>query len=378
MIDFNKEIEALRHSDCLRFLPETDTANMVNLSTNDYLGLNDRTDLYDEFLGSYSPSTRSMSAASSRLLTGNHLEYRRLEDTLRDLYPTRDALVFNCGYHANAGVLPAIADKGDLVIADKLIHASLIDGMRLCAAAGVATLRFNHNDMTHLRRLLVAHSKAAGRVFVVVESIYSMDGDLAPLADLAELRREFGFWLYVDEAHAVGVRGRRGEGLVGELGLEKDVDVIVGTCGKALASEGAWVVSSPVVRSWLVNKCRTMIFTTGLPPVNVAWTDFIVRKVADMDAERDHLRNLGSWLTVALGLPEPKGGATHIVPFVCGQNAAAVALSGELRGAGFYVLPIRHPTVPLGQARLRFSLKASFTSRDLEPMVELLQTHNLK
>lgn len=378
MIDFNKEIEALRHSDCLRFLPETDTANMVNLSTNDYLGLNDRTDLYDEFLGSYSPSTRSMSAASSRLLTGNHLEYRRLEDTLRDLYPTRDALVFNCGYHANAGVLPAIADKGDLVIADKLIHASLIDGMRLCAAAGVATLRFNHNDMTHLRRLLVAHSKAAGRVFVVVESIYSMDGDLAPLAELAELRREFGFWLYVDEAHAVGVRGRRGEGLVGELGLEKDVDVIVGTCGKALASEGAWVVSSPVVRSWLVNKCRTMIFTTGLPPVNVAWTDFIVRKVADMDAERDHLRNLGSWLTGALGLPEPKGGATQIVPFVCGENAAAVALSGELRGAGFYVLPIRHPTVPLGQARLRFSLKASFTSRDLEPMVELLQTHNQK
>ena len=138
------------------------------------------------------------------------------------------------------------------------------------------------------------------------------------------------------------------------------------------------MVSSPVVRSWLVNKCRTMIFTTGLPPVNVAWTDFIVRKVADMDAERDHLRNLGSWRTGALGLPEPKGGATQIVPFVCGENAAAVALSGELRGAGFYVLPIRHPTVPLGQARLRFSLKASFTSRDLEPMVELLQTHNQK
>lgn len=373
MIDFESELDSMRRADCLRVLPEADTCRMINLSTNDYLGLNDRPGLWEEFLTEYKPSTRSMSAASSRLLTGNHPEYRHLEDTLRSLYGGRAALVFNCGYHANAGVLPALADKEDVVIADKLIHASLIDGMRLCAANGSRVLRFNHNDMAHLRRLLAQVAKqSVGRVFVVVESIYSMDGDVAPLTELAELRREFGFWLYVDEAHAVGVRGKRGEGLVDELGLLPDVDILVGTCGKALASEGAWVISSDVVRQWLVNKCRTLIFTTGLPPVNVAWTDFIVRRVADMQAERANLLSLGRWLTESLCGSSPEGGATQIVPFICGENAEAVRLSRLAREAGFYVLPIRHPTVPKGQARLRLSLKASMRQADIIPLVNLL------
>lgn len=372
MINFQHELDAMRAADCLRTLPEADTTGMVNLSTNDYLGLNDRADLWQSFLAEYQPSTRAMSAASSRLLTGNHPEYRQLERTLSGLYGGRAALVFNCGFHANTGVLPALADKDDIVIADKLIHASLIDGMRLCAANGTRTLRFNHNDMDHLRRLL-SQTQGAGRVFVVVESIYSMDGDMAPLRELAEMRREFGFWLYVDEAHGVGARGARGEGLVGELGLLADVDILVGTCGKALASEGAWVISSDDVRQWLVNKCRTMIFTTGLPPVNVAWTDFIVRRMAVMTAERDNLRQLGAWLTESLGLPVQKGGATQIVPFVCGENSEAVRLSALAREAGFLVLPIRHPTVPKGQARLRLSLKASMTRAELEPLVALLQ-----
>lgn len=363
----------MRRADCLRVLPESDTSRMVNLSTNDYLGLNDRPGLWGEFLTEYKPSTRAMSAASSRLLTGNHPEYCHLEDTLRSLYGGRAALVFNCGYHANAGVLPALAAKEDVVIADKLIHASLIDGMRLCAANGTRVLRFNHNDMAHLRRLLAqVASPNAARVFVVVESIYSMDGDVAPLVELAELRREFGFWLYVDEAHAVGVRGRHGEGLVGELRLLPDVDIIVGTCGKALASEGAWVISSDVVRQWLVNKCRTLIFTTGLPPVNVAWTEFIVRRMADMQTERANLLSLGGWLTESLCGSSPEGGATQIVPFLCGENAEAVRLSRLAREAGFYVLPIRHPTVPKGQARLRLSLKASMSRTELEPLVGLL------
>lgn len=372
MIDYQKELANLQQADSLRSLPTADTSGMVNLSTNDYLGLNDRVELYDEFLGAYSPSTRSMSAASSRLLTGNHAEYQHLEKTLSELYGGLSALVFNCGFHANTGVLPALADKDDLIIADKLIHASLIDGMRLAAANGTQTLRFNHNDVSHLRRLLERRRGASGRTFVVVESIYSMDGDLAPLAELCELRREFGFVLYVDEAHGVGVRGRLGEGLVGELGLLGEVDIIVGTCGKALASEGAWVISSPVVRQWLVNKCRTMIFTTGLPPVNVAWTDFIVQKVASMETERLNLRHLGSWLTRQLGMAEQQGGATQIVPYLCGENAVAVSLSAHLRDAGFYVLPIRHPTVPLGQARLRFSLKASMQQDELRPMLSII------
>lgn len=377
MTDIEKELNKLRQADCLRTLPTAAPSTMVNLSTNDYLGLADRADLLDEFLGRYTPRTSSMSASSSRLLTGNHAEYAELEAELSDLYGGRAALVFNCGYHANAGILPALADKDDTVIADKLIHASLIDGMRLCAANGTNTLRFNHNDMAHLRRLLERGKSAGGRTFVVVESIYSMDGDKAPLAELAEMRRQYGFWLYVDEAHGVGARGREGEGLLGELGLLGEADVIVGTCGKALASEGAWAVTSPAVREWLVNRCRTLIFTTGLPPINVAWTRHIIRHARGMAGERAHLQELGRWLTESLGGISGADEATHIVPYLCGENATAVTLAARLRSEGFYVLPIRHPTVPLGQARLRLSLKANMTKDELSPLVSVIKNATL-
>lgn len=377
MIEIERELEKLRQADCLRALPAAAPGAMVNLSTNDYLGLADRADLMDEFLGQYAPRTSSMSASSSRLLTGNHAEYAELEAELSDLYGGRAALVFNCGYHANAGILPALADKDDTIIADKLIHASLIDGMRLCAANGTSTLRFNHNDMGHLRRLLERGKGAAGRTFVVVESIYSMDGDKAPLEELAEMRRQYGFWLYVDEAHGVGARGREGEGLMGELGLLDSADIIIGTCGKALASEGAWAITSPTVREWLVNRCRTLIFTTGLPPINVAWTRHIVRRTRGMAGERAHLQELGQWLTESLGGASEANGATHIVPHLCGENATAVALAAKLRAEGFYVLPIRHPTVPLGQARLRLSLKANMTKDELKPLVSIIKNTTL-
>lgn len=373
MIDFEQELDALRSADCLRTLPTADTRGMVNLSTNDYMGLADNASLADEFFGQYAPATSSMSASSSRLLTGNHADYVALEAQLSDLYGGRAALVFNCGYHANTGVLPALADKEDVVIADKLIHASLIDGMRLAAANGTRVARFNHNDMTHLRRLLEKRRGEAGRTFVAVESIYSMDGDIAPLRELAELKAEFGFWLYVDEAHAVGVRGQGGAGLMSELGLVDVADVIVGTCGKALASCGAWVITSPVVRQWLVNRCRTLIFTTGIPPVNVAWTRFVLGKLQTMDSERAHLRKMGDWLTKSLECEAPIGGATQIVPYICGENSDAVALSHRLRNCGFYVLPIRHPTVPLHTARLRLSLKANMTCEQLTPLVQIIK-----
>ncbi|MBQ2321572.1 MAG: 8-amino-7-oxononanoate synthase [Bacteroidales bacterium] len=372
MIDFEKQLDALSSAGCLRTLSTADTSLMINLSTNDYMGLADDASLVDEFLGQYSPLTRSMSASSSRLLTGNHAEYSALEAQLSELYGGRAALVFNCGYHANSGVLPALADKDDIIIADKLIHASLIDGMRLAAANGTAVVRFNHNDTAHLRRILEKRRGSSGRAFVVVESIYSMDGDTAPLHELVELKAEFGFWLYVDEAHAVGARGDGGAGLMAELGLASQADIIVGTCGKALASCGAWVVSSPLVRQWLVNRCRTLIFTTGLPPVNVAWTRFVLRKLQTMDRQRLHLKNLGEWLTKSLHCDIPKGGATHIVPYICGENSAAAALAQKLRDAGFYVLPIRHPTVPLHTARLRLSLKANMEKRRLAPLIDIL------
>ena len=374
MIDFIKELDHLRADDCLRTLPVADTSSMLNLSTNDYMGLADDTSLWPEFLSQYSPTTSSMSASSSRLLTGNHPEYVALENDLASLY-NRPALVFNCGYHANTGILPALADKDDFIIADKLIHASLIDGIRLAAANGSSFARFNHNDTFHLRRLLEKRHGSTGRTFVVVESIYSMDGDQAPLQELVNMKHEFGFYLYVDEAHAVGARGKGGAGLMAELNLIHEADILIGTCGKALASCGAWAITSDTIRQWLINRCRTLIFTTGLPPINVAWTRFVLHKLQSMNSQRSKLRTLAQWLTSALSITPPVGGASHIVPYICGSNANALALSHTLQDNGFYVLPIRHPTVPIGQARLRLSLKANMSQQQLEPLVNIILNH---
>ncbi len=364
-MNYTTELHDLQASGSLRTLPTVDASTRINLSTNDYLGLNDRTDLIEEFLSHYSPAAGSMSAASSRLLTGNHHEYLRLEQCLTDLYDGQPALVFNCGYHANAGILPALTDKHDLIIADKLIHASLIDGMRLSEATVV---RFRHNDMNHLRALLEKNRPHAANCFIVVESIYSMDGDTAPLEELVSLKREFNAMLYVDEAHGVGVRGLRGEGLLSEKGLTGQADILIGTCGKALASEGAYAITNQTLRQFLINKCRTLIFTTGLPPVNIAWTRFVIEQMQDMTALRDNLKTLSTNFATLLGTTAE----SQIIPFVCGQNETAISLSAKLRKAGFYVLPIRHPTVPLGQARLRFSLKASMTLDELKPIKDLL------
>ncbi len=350
----------------LRTLPHECDPTMVNLSSNDYLGLSDDVDLQQEFLDSVNVRQRSLlTAASSRLLTGNHSAYDAVETTLSNLYDGRSALFFNCGYHVNSGVLPALLDKRDLILADKLSHASLIDGFRLSDAT---LMRFRHNDMSHLRHILSSYRADYERCVIVTESIFSMDGDAAPLTQLAELKLEFDCWLYVDEAHAVGVRGPRGEGLSVELGLLQTVDLLVGTCGKALASQGAFLISNADIHDFLVSRCRTLIFTTALPPINVAWTDFVLRSMERFSSRRDNLRKLSAYMSRSLGVCSD----SQIIPFICGSNDAAVSTAARCRDAGFYVLPIRHPTVPLGTARLRLSLKANMEPQSLNPLTDLL------
>lgn len=375
MIDFEQELHKLRECDALRSFPLPAEAHMVNLSTNDYMGIADRTDLRDQFLASCPDAYCHFTAASSRLLTGNHLAYTALENELTDLYGGRSATVFDSGYHVNTGLLPCLADKNDLILIDKLAHASLVDATVTCRANGVTVMRFNHNDVAHLTTLLQKYRSSAQRCFIVTESIFSMDGDMAPLAEFVEVKKRFDSWLYVDEAHGVGVRGPQGEGLLGELGLVDQTDIIVGTCGKALASVGAYAITDPTVAQWIVNKCRTMIFTTALPPINVAWTTFVVRQLRGMNHERQELINTSLWLHEQLGLCA-NGGITQIIPYICGENSSAVANAARLRNGGFYVLPIRHPTVPLHQARLRLSLKANISKQQLMPLVALLSQHS--
>lgn len=367
---YEQDIIRLAEESNLRVLPDGVPQGMLNLSSNDYLGLNDDEALWGEFAEKYSFATSKMSSCSSRLLTGNHWEYRSLEACLDNLFEHgKRSLVYPSGYHANIGILPALMGKRDLIVADKLSHASLIDGMRL----GSATVeRFIHNDMRHLRAILDKHRADFEECIIVTESIFSMDGDIAPLHEIVEIKRQYGCMLYVDEAHAFGVRGDKGEGVCGEMGILDDVDVLVATLGKAIASSGAFCMTSDVIRQYLINHSRSMIFTTGLPPINVAWSEFIVSRLPHMDGLRSNLKAVSMALARMLNVESCE---SQIVPFVTGSNESAVSLSQKLRDGGVYVLPIRYPTVPKGKARLRFSVKASMTVGDMNGVVDVIRNN---
>lgn len=271
----------------------------------------------------------------------------------------------------NSGILPAVADSRTLILADKLVHASLIDGIRLSAAR---CIRFRHQDYAQLEALLRKHHADFPRIIIATESIFSMDGDAADLPRLVGLKKLYpGTMLYVDEAHGIGVRGRTGRGLAEEQGCMGDIDFLCGTFGKALASVGAYVVCSRIIRDYLVNKMRTLIFTTALPPVNVAWTRFVVERLADMNERRQRLDELASCLRRALkahGWDCPS--ESHIVPMIVGDSHEATHKAEQLQKLGYYVLPVRPPTVPPGTSRLRFSLNAAITTDELKRLTEQL------
>ena len=282
-----QELQTLKEHSNLRRLPQlthegrtvvADGRHMLNLSSNDYLGLAADRQLKEEFLQALTPDTFLPTSSSSRLLTGNFGIYEELETELATLFGTETALVLNSGYHANMGILPAVSDAQTLILADKLVHASIIDGIRLSTAR---CIRFRHNDLVQLERLLEQHHATFRQLIIVTESIFSMDGDQADLTALVRLKKRYSnVLLYVDEAHAFGVRGPRGLGCAEETGCIRDIDFLVGTFGKAAASAGAYIACCRTIREYLVNRMRTLIFTTALPPTSIAWTLFIVRKLA--------------------------------------------------------------------------------------------------
>ena len=242
------------------FLIHDDGREMLNLSSNDYLGLSSNPRLIEEFREETDVMALPYSAVSSRLLSGNHPYYKMLEDDLADLYDKEAALVFNSGYHANIGILPALTNKRDLIVADKLVHASIIDGLRLSEAQ---MIRYKHLDYEHLRSILTQHREEYDNVFIVTESIFSMDGDTSDLQQLCEIKKEFDAFLYVDEAHAVGVRGTNGLGCCEEQACMEDIDFIVGTFGKAFASMGAFVVCEQVFRDYFDQYAKKPDFYNG-------------------------------------------------------------------------------------------------------------------
>jgi len=341
----------------------------LNFSGNDYLGIAGNGQLRAEFyrrFRDFADTELGLSAASSRLLTGNHPAYTRLENNLSLLYGNRAALVFNSGYHANIGILPAISGKDDLILSDKLNHASIIDGMQLCQAE---FRRYRHLDYVQLEEFLNAAKDKYRQIFIITESVFSMDGDTADLQQLVALKKQYGAVLLVDEAHSVGVRGDNGAGLCAELGLLGDVDFIIGTFGKAFGSAGAYVICDDLAKDFLINKMRSFIFTTGLPPMVINWSNFVLEKQVAMTAERQHLREIGDLLRSML--PATLGDS-QIVPYIIGDDGETAKVAERFQSGGILVFPIRPPTVPANSARLRFSLTAALRTEDVRRVGELL------
>ena len=372
-----QELQELKEKSNLRKLPAithegrnviVDGQRMLNLYSNDYLGLANDRKLRQEFRETLTTETFLPTSSSSRLLTGNFSIYDRLEQQLADSFGTEAALTFNSGYHANTGILPAVSNTHTLILADKLVHASLIDGIRLSAAK---CIRYRHNEYNQLERLLQVNHSEYERIIVVTESIFSMDGDEADLRELVRLKKQYpNVLLYVDEAHAFGVRGQRGLGCAEEQDCINDIDFLVGTFGKALASAGAYIVCRKVIREYLINKMRTFIFTTALPPVTVQWTSFMLERLAGFRQRRETLRFLSNQLREALknkGYDCPS--TSHIVPLITGESCVAIRKAEELQRKGFYALPVRPPTVPEGTSRIRFSLTAEIRESEMEKLI---------
>ncbi len=330
-----------------------DGRRVLNLSSNDYLGLSSHPDVLDAAAGT---ASRAGGATASRLIVGTDPAYSALEAKLADFQGAEAALVFGSGYLANVGVISCLVGRGDAVFSDSLNHASIIDGCRLSRAT---IYRYRHGDIDELEAMLQgADRSGVERKLIVTESVFSMNGDVAPLAEIVELKERYGAALLVDEAHADGVFGPHGEGYAHELGVADQVDLHLGTFGKAFGVYGAYVAGRSLWARYLVNASRSFVFTTGLPATVIAAVDAALDVVqaaddlrADLQAKSDRFR---AHLT-SLGL-DTCGSSTQIVPLVVGESNAAVALSGALEESGVLAVAIRPPTVPPATARLRFSL----------------------
>ncbi|RLL41600.1 8-amino-7-oxononanoate synthase [Acinetobacter cumulans] len=344
---------------------------MLNLASNDYLGLASDLQLREQFFDETPVKQRAMSSSSSRLLTGNFPEFEQLEASLSQAFAGRAALLFNSGYHMNIGILPALVDAKTLILADKLVHASMIDGMRLSSAK---FLRYRHNDLAHLNALLQKHhaDESIERIIVVTESIFSMDGDETDLATLVQLKQQFSkVMLYVDEAHAIGVRGERGLGCAEQYDVIEQIDLLVGTFGKALASVGGYLICHPIIRDYLINTMRPLIFSTAQAPICMAWTNFIFQHTQSLKQSRTDLTALSQRLQQgvrAKGFDCPS--SSHIVPVIIGDSAKTVAKAQALQNAGFYIMPVRPPTVPQQSARLRVSLTAHIQATEIDQLLQ--------
>ncbi len=378
----NKELEELRKRKLFRFLRRVDSSQgpeiilngkrVVLMCSNNYLGLANHPEVIEAAVKSL--KDYGYGAVASRLVSGNMKIHEEFEEHIAAFKGTESALLFNCGYMANIGVLSTICDSAqDLIISDRLNHASIIDGIMLSKAKFSF---FRHNDLSHLEAILKSKRDKARRIMIVVDGVFSMDGDIAPLRDIVFLAERYGAMVMVDDAHATGVIGETGRGSVEYWNLYGRIDIQMGTLGKALGGFGAFVCGSRTLIEYLVNKCRPFIYTTALPVPVVAAAkraleilencpELVQNLKKNVNYFVENLKDMGFKVT---------SNDTAIVPIIIGDEEKALKMSELLLERGVFVAAMRPPTVPKGTSRLRVTLMATHTKEHLNRAIDAFES----
>ncbi len=374
-----KELKHLKNNSMFRKIPQIEKKEgkyiyineqkLLNLSSNDYLNISTDKDLVKEFCDKFANSSDfCFSSASARLLSGTSDIYNKLETTLANLFQKDAALIFNTGYQCNLGVISTIASKGDVIFSDKLNHASIIDGMRLSEAN---FYRYKHLNYEHLEELLIKYREKYNRAIIVSESIFSMDGDIANIQKLIELKQKYNAILMIDEAHAFCAIDDECTG----ISNYRNVDIITATFGKALGSFGAFTVGNKDIIEYLTNKARSFIFSTSIPPINIMWTNWLLTEKKEY---LEHKREKLAQLTIKThnylyneGIETTS--ESQIIPVVLNTPDKAEMIAEQLQSQGYFVLPIRPPTVPIGTSRLRLSLTADISIDEIKNLFEIIK-----
>jgi len=381
-----EKLNAIREADALRILRprihdgttivEPDGTRLINFGSNDYLGLATQHFVPDP----NSPSTTASSsmangAGASALVSGFTTSHDQLCQRLADLEQTEAAVVFPSGYAACSGVVATLAEAGDLLLSDQLNHASLIDGCRLSRATRFV---YPHLDVDSLQKILEEQRHKFSQAWIITDGVFGMDGDVAPLQSLCDLAERFDAHVIVDEAHATGVLGADGSGSCEETGVKERVAIRIGTLSKAIGSHGGFVVGPQVVIDYLVNRCRSLIFSTAGSPLTIAAAIRGVDIIRSEPERRIRLRAMAERFREQVDrrlpgkLPRTSILGVPIVPIVLGENRRVVEVSERLRNAGFFVPAIRPPTVPTGTARLRVCISAAHCEQEIVRLVEAL------
>lgn len=376
-----KILQALKDDNNLRTLQDIqhdgiyiikDNKRLLNLSSNDYLGIATDRELREEFFDTIDKESLLLGGTSSRSLSGNYRIFTQLEDYIAAQFSNKSCLLFNSGYHLNISCMQALSEFSNvLFVVDKFVHASIIDGLRL---GGKRFMRYTHNDMQSLASILEKTHNQYESIIIVSEGLFSMDGDLAQLDSLCAFKQQYSnVMLYLDEAHSVGVFGENGLGLA-SLGYENSIDFLVYTFGKAIGSFGACMICSTHLKDFFINKARGFIYSTAIAPINVAWNLFVFQKLKSMQNRRKHLLNLSELLRKECAKYNIRlMGEAQILSLIAHTNENALLLADKLSHKGFFAPAIKTPSVPPNTARLRISLTSNMQE---EMMIELVSTLN--